>query len=389
MRKRYGRMLDMKGNNEMEKLNFGIVGACARGGSFKAGCDAVGVNIKAVCDINIDELDAAANRLGADEKYTVYEEMLDKANIDAVIIGTPMHLHASQAIAALERNIHVLSEVTAAISIEECKALVQAVARSDAIYMMAENYTYMKPNVFIKELVRAGMFGQVYYAEGEYLHELKGLNERTPWRRKWQNGIDGITYGTHSLGPILQWMSDDRVVRVCCEGSGHHYRDPRGDEYAQDTSVMLCKTAKGALIKIRVDMISDRPHAMTNYQLQGTDGCYESSRGGGFDRSKIWLRKLSKQVRWLDVETLMNLDSIAEKYLPASWRDSYDIALKAGHGGGDYFEVLDFVNAIIGKAPSPIGIHEAMDMTLPGLMSQQSIKDGGRWIDVPDSREWV
>jgi len=50
--------------------------------------------------------------------------------------------------------------------------------------------------------------------------------------------------------------------------------------------------------------------------------------------------------------------------------------------------LLDFLNAITGRAPCPIGIHEAMDMTLPGLVSQQSIAEGGRWLPVPDSREW-
>ena len=36
-----------------------------------------------------------------------------------------------------------------------------------------------------------------------------------------------------------------------------------------------------------------------------------------------------------------------------------------------------------------IGIHASMDMTLPGLLSQQSVAEGGRWVDVPDSREWA
>ena len=63
-------------------------------------------------------------------------------------------------------------------------------------------------------------------------------------------------------------------------------------------------------------------------------------------------------------------------------------AKKAGHGGGDYFEVKDWVDAILGIKPCPIGIHEAMDMTLPGLVSQQSILQGGEWLDVPDSRDW-
>jgi hypothetical protein len=35
-----------------------------------------------------------------------------------------------------------------------------------------------------------------------------------------------------------------------------------------------------------------------------------------------------------------------------------------------------------------LGIDAAMDMTLPGLLSQQSIEQGGTWLDVPDSRDW-
>jgi predicted dehydrogenase len=255
--------------------------------------------------------------------------------------------------------------------------------------MMAENYTYMRSNVVVRELARKGLFGELYYAEGEYLHELKALNEETPWRRAWQTGIDGVTYGTHSLGPILQWMAGDRIVRVACEGSGHHYKDPRGAYYHQDTSVMLCKTAKDALIKIRVDMVSDRPHAMTNYQLQGTDGAYESSREGPGERHKIWLRSLSGEPRWFDLDSLIDADSFACKHLPEIWRNPPEEARRAGHGGGDYFEVVDFVRAIRGEAPCPVGIHEAMDMTLPGLVSQQSIARDGYWLEVPDSREWV
>ena len=368
----------------LDQLNIGVVGAAGRGASFRAPFDAHPLTrIHAVCDVNAQALDEAARRLGASETYTDYDEMLERSDIDAVVIGTPMQFHASQAIAALERNIHVLSEVTAAISLDECKALVAAASRSKALYMMAENYAYIRSNVLVAELVRRGLFGEVYYAEGEYLHELKELNEITPWRRRWQTGIDGITYGTHSLGPILQWMPGDRVVRVCCAGSGHHYLDPRGDAYEnQDTCVMLAHTARGALIKIRVDMLSERPHAMTNYALQGTRGCYESARSPQ-EQHKIWLADLCP-----NKNTWIELAELEPAYMPEMWRDPPEAALRAGHGGGDYFEVLDFVQSIIGEMPCPIGIHEAMDMTLPGLISQASIAAGGAWLDVPDSRAW-
>ena len=51
---------------------------------------------------------------------------------------------------------------------------------------------------------------------------------------------------------------------------------------------MICKTTRGGLIEIRVDMLSDRPHNLNYYSLQGTKGCYEAARGLG-DRPKIWL----------------------------------------------------------------------------------------------------
>ena len=59
------------------KLRLGIVGACGRGASFKAACDAMGdVAIQAVCDINAEKLDATRERLGARQQFTDYDEML-------------------------------------------------------------------------------------------------------------------------------------------------------------------------------------------------------------------------------------------------------------------------------------------------------------------------
>ena len=368
-----------------EILKLGVVGACGRGASFKAACDEnPAVRVRTVCDTNVSGLHEAAERLGASEEYSDYETMLENSEIDAVIIGTPMHLHVPQSIAALERGLHVLSEVPAGVSVEECQRLVLACRKSRGVYMMAENYIYSKPCVLVSELVRRGLFGTTYYAEGEYLHELKKLNEVTPWRRKWQTGVAGNTYPTHSLGPILQWMPGDRVVSVACAGSGHHYRDPRGRVYENDDStVMLCRMRSGGLAKIRLDMLSDRPHAMNNHQLQGTDGCYESSRARG-EPNRVWLRSHCRDPNeWLD------LAELEDEFLPAMWREASEAARRAGHGGGDYFEIMDFVDAALGRRPPAVDIDAAMDMTLPGLISRQSIVEGGRWVDVPDSRKWT
>ncbi len=97
------------------------------------------------------------------------------------------------------------SVVWPGVTIEECRALVQATKASKAVYMMAEAHL-QQVNVLVKELVRRGLFGEVYYAEGEYLHELKGLNEITKWRRRWRTGIDAAS-------PTPRTASDR-----CCSG---------------------------------------------------------------------------------------------------------------------------------------------------------------------------
>jgi hypothetical protein len=87
-------------------------------------------------------------------------------------------------------------------------------------------------------------------------------------------------------------------------------------------------------------------------------------------------------------DTWLDLAQLEEAYLPDMWRDPPPAALQAGHGGGDYFEVLDFVRSIVDGTACPVGIHDAMDMTLPGLVSQASVAEGGAWMPVPDSRAW-
>jgi predicted dehydrogenase len=365
-----------------EPLQIGVVGACARGRSLVRGLSARAevARVAAVCDTDAESLPQVRAETGAEHAFTDFDDLLACPGLDAVVVATPMPLHASQSIAALQAGLHVLSEVTAAVDIDRCRQLVAAVEVADGLYMMAENANYMVPNLVVTALVDAGLFGTPYFADGEYLHELKARNEQTPWRRRWQTGVDGITYGTHSLGPMLRWLPG-RVTEVCCAGSGHHYHDPRGDDYHQDTHVMLGRVEPDGLVKVRVDMISDRPSVTTTYQLQGTHGCYESSRARG-EPHRVWLRDRAEDERsWLD------LDDLVDEFFPARWRDTLDSS--AGHGGSDARVLAAFVDAVRGDAPLEIDVHVAMDQTLPGLISQQSMRQDGIWLPVPNSRDWV
>ena len=375
-------------------IRVGLAGA-RRGPAFVAGLRAIeGVEVAAICDPNVEFLHQRADRFGITRRHTNFREMLEDA-VDFVVLGTPMHLHTPQTLEALAAGKHVLSEVTAAVSMEQCRELVEGVERARAHglkYMMAENSCYRRQSVLIKSMVERGAFGEIYFAEGEYVHEIRKLHYDAAggptWRSVWQVGVNGCTYGTHSLGPILEWFGPrSRVESVVCLGSGRHTAP---EHAAEDTTLMLCKTDTGALIKIRVDMISSRPHAQSYQALQGTRACYESARGFG-DADKIWLDRLG--VGAVERETIDSnpyewrpLTEFEDEFLPSYWRNPPPEALAAGHEGSDYFLVRDMIDAIRNDTAPPIDVYRALDYTIPGLLSQVSIERGGEPVKAPDFR---
>mgnify|MGYP005859845761 CR=1 FL=1 len=105
---------------------------------------------------------------------------------------------------AVQREIHVFSEVSACASLAQARELERACSASRATYMRGEYFCPMRPNMLVRAIARAGLFGQIYFAEGQYLHELKNHSETTLWRRKWHTGVRGCTCPTHILGPVIQ-----------------------------------------------------------------------------------------------------------------------------------------------------------------------------------------
>ena len=338
-----------------------------------------GCEVVALCDRDPPTLARVADEEEVSGRHLDYEEMLDRERPDAVVVATPMPLHVPHAVAALERGVHVLSEVPAATDLEQCWRLVTAVRSSRARYMMAENYCYTRESALVRALAEAGLFGETYYGEGAYVHELKALHEATPWRRFWQAGLDGNTYPTHSLGPLLQWTRT-RVESVSCLGSGHHYRDSHGEPYAnQDSTTTLCRLAGGGMLTLRLDLLSERPSNGSHYALQGTKGAYLSARHDG-EAPLVWLLDRSpEREEWQSLWDYAGL-------LPPEWRDPPPEALAAGHGGGDYFEVRDFLDCVRSGRRPAIDVFDALDFTLPGLVSRESLRRGGVPVSVPDFR---
>ena len=373
----------------MKHYNIGIAGT--RGKSTLRGFQCIeNTAVTAVCDLDEATLNRFGDEVGvpANRRFRVFEDML-AADIDAVVIATPMQCHVPQAIAAMLAGKHVLCEVPAAVTMDELWWLIETKEKTLCTFMMAENYCYTPAVQLVKALRDQGAFGTPFYAEGEYLHELGEHYLKAPdggpsWRAFWQFGRRGNFYPTHSVGPVMEWFAGDRVAELSCFGTGGGYVLPA---YRQDElTVTMCRMASGALAKITTACKAPRPHNLHGYLLQGTKGCYEAPRGLGDDH-KIWLEDHPLPDCKENERQWRSLWDFREEYLPERWLNPPEAAKGAGHDGGDFFLVQDFVDAMASGEEPMANAYRAAEWTAVGLLSELSVVNNGRAMEMPHFRK--
>jgi predicted dehydrogenase len=357
-----------------KRFRAGIVGLQRGSGLLHALATHPNVEITALCDANPATLAVMGDeyRLPDSQRFTQFHDFVN-APLDLIAIATPIEFHAQQSVAAMEAGKHVLCEQTAAYTVDDCERLVQTVRRTGRKYMMAENYCYFHYVLQWKEMVRAGKLGQIFYAEGEYIHEITDLlrNPKTG-EQHWRYRRAPIWYCGHTLGPLLTLM-DDRIVKATGAHSGRHTHPGESIAYL-DMEVGLFQTQKGAVIKILRSQVAPRYHDLIFYSLYGTKGFVETGREGGWagTTGRIFLKDEMKPEDGGREITCLTSDPNA----PAEARSG-------GHGTSEYFMIRDFISAIENDTQPPIDVQRAVDMTLPGILAHEAAMRGGAWLDVP------
>jgi predicted dehydrogenase len=359
----------------MNAIKIGVLGA-GRGASLARSMKyAPSAELTALCDANEERLAAAVASTGVTNTYSSFEALLD-SDVDAVVVASPMPLHVQHAVQALKAGKHVLSEVTAATSLDQCWELLETVRSSGRKYMMAENYCWFRPWSVVMGMIRAGLFGEVYYGESEQLQEFKGglqpLEQGGTWRTAELAMRLGHHYITHDLGP-LYWAFGERVKTVVCMGSGQRHLPWA---VADDTCTVLLETTGGRLIRIRLDFFSDRPHNYTYYGLQGTGAAYEGPRAPG-EEHRIYVHGTTPRGTW---ESLWNYT----EYLPDAWKNLPAEAVSDTYDGGAPLMLEEFARCILDDTRPPVDVVDALNLTAPGLMSEVSRQKGGQPVEVPE-----
>ena len=391
-------------------FSLGIVGAGQFAGQFATLFHHhPGVSAVYVTDVLADRAHALVAQAGIAASFDSFDAMLASDAVDAVAIFTQRWTHGPLVVKALRAGKHVYSAVPMAISVEEIAAIIDAVRETGLTYMMGETSYYNPATVFARAKRERGEFGRLFYAEGDYVHDMDlGFYDAYKYSggENWKAtaSYPPLWYPTHSIGGVLgAWPT--HAIAVSAVG----VVDDRGDgvfdrgvsQFDNDFSnaTALFELAAGGSMRInefrRVGFPSHRRES--RFRWFGTDGTFEQVTTASFWQTRDGVDDVSELI---DTRASLAHDDPSLAHVSPALRDAFvsgyaaihDIeripaqlrGLHNGHEGSHHFLVDDFVRAVETQLLPPVNAWTAARFTLPGVIAHESARRGGERLIVPD-----
>jgi hypothetical protein len=359
-----------------------------------------GCRITAVCDIRPERTDWATTAITAaghpaPTAYTRgpqdFVRMCETEDLDLVYNATPWEFHVPIMLAAMKNGKHTVTEVPAAMTLDDCWAIVNAAEKSQKHCLLMENCNYDRMEMMVFNMVKQGVFGDVLHAEGGYLHDLRSIKFADEgeglWRRAWATKLNGNLYPTHGLGPIANCLDINRGDRfdylVSMSGPSRGLQNWAADHYPPDSpkrheayvlgdvNTSLIKTANGKTIVVQHCTNLPRPYSRI-HKVQGTKGLFE-----GYP-NRAYIEGRGREDQWVDAATLL------DEFEHPLWKEIAAAAQGAGHGGMDFIEDYRLIKCLNEGKPTDQTVYDAAAISAVVHLSCQSVAKGGQPMAFPD-----
>ncbi|NSW92876.1 MAG: Gfo/Idh/MocA family oxidoreductase [Firmicutes bacterium] len=252
----------------IQKLGFGVISASVM---VREHMKSIKMNIntelRAVCDIDAEKAKQAAADFEIESYYVDYRQMLERPDIDVVIVATPDQLHAEQTVKSLEAGKHVLCEKPMALTLGECRVMIEASERSGKKLMIGQICRYAPAFKLAKKLIDEGQIGELFYVESEYAHDYTEIPGVGNWRKdpvKLRHPFLGG--GCHAVD-LLRWIAGDPL-----EVTAYANRKVLKDWPVDDCTVAIMRFPLDVIGKVFVSIGCKRNYTMRSafYGDKGT-----------------------------------------------------------------------------------------------------------------------
>ena len=409
----------------MDEVRVGVVGLGTRGPmSARRLAIIPGIRIVALCDV-LPERVAAANEWRVNHgmpkarEYTGpegYKAMCASDDIDAIYSVTSWEAHHAINMCAMRNGKHIFTEMPGALTVDDLWEEVEASEKYHRHCMLLENCCYGDYEMLGLNMVRQGLFGELYHGEAAYIHDQRSLyilpedkpNEKTvfagkvrpavgpSWKDLYFEGVrHGNWYPTHGLGPVARAMNINRGDRFDyivslesgqkCVSAYAKERFPEGSWQRKmnfvrgDMSQTLIRTAMGRSILLQHDVQSPSPYTRM-YKLAGTKGVFRKYP----DLRFCWEEKIGDggAEEFFSPE---KTEELKNKYRHPLWKMAGDLALKiGGHGGMDVIMDLRWSYCLRNGLPLDTDVYDMASWSSMVELTERSVNNHSAVVDVPD-----
>ena len=339
------------------KIRVGIVGygVCRFGAAFGFQ-NHPNVEVVAVSDLYPERCEALAKICKCEKTYPSLEKLVKDDTIEAVFVATDAPSHARHCVEVLKHGKHAASAVPAFYgTLEDADRLYEAVKSSGLKYMMFETTAYRDDCYAMREIYRAGGFGKMVYAEGEYYHYMPTPIDSY---KDWRVGLPPQWYPTHSNGYTMA-VTGESFTEVSCMGMPSVIKDflPGNNRYKNPfgTEIALFRTSGGGMARMAVSWDTPGYHGEVG-RVRGQRG---SVTGAKFD----------------GIADVSNV-TLAKPPLPPK-------VPAGGHGGSHGYLCEEFVTAILQDRKPLVDVAMALNMTVSGFVAHESAMKDGELLKIP------
>ena len=335
-------------------------------------------NMYAICQRTPTQLDEVGKQFGIAQRYMSFDELIRDPKVDAVHINSPIHLHASQSIAALRAGKHVACTVPAATTVEECREIVRAAKESGMNYMMMETAIYTREFLFVREMCERGQLGRIQFMRGCHQQEMAG------WPGYWE-GLPPMHYATHAVSPCLALVKGEAEY-VSCYGSGRiaeklqaKYNSPfavesalfkvRGQELAFEVTRSLFETARQYIESF--DVYAEKK-SVEWARIEGEEPIVHSGEKPERVPVPDFARLLPQPIQRFTTKGVYDSEHAHLSFVQGG-----------GHGGSHPHLVHEFISSIVEQRASFPDVYQSTNWTCAGICAHESALQGGKQVPLP------
>ena len=227
-----------------------------------------GATLVAACSLVPEELEWARRELGVESVHSSFTAMLDSGDVDAAFLVSSSSVHASQAIEALGRGLHVFTEKPLGVSVKECLEVERAVAaHHDRVFFVGFVRRFDPSYAHAKRLIEEGAIGEPFLVRSQTVD----LDEYAQFQVAFLPSSGGIflDMNVHDVD-LARWFLGAEVESVHAMG-GSYVHPEFGAAGDADNTVAMLKFAGGKMAVISASRTAFHGHD-THTEITGSKG---------------------------------------------------------------------------------------------------------------------